>query len=141
MQALSKDVEFGNIKFQIKNRMHSSRMRTARRSSRLLGGGWAWRPPGCGPGDTPFQPDPSTSPLGVGLETLPPARSLNFPPGCGPGDPPQARPLNFPLGVGLETPSPARPLNLPPGCGPGDLQCMLGYHTPPPVERQTRVKT
>ena len=28
-------------------------------------------PPGCGPRDPP-QPDPSTSPLGVGLEELPP---------------------------------------------------------------------
>ena len=32
---------------------------------------WAWRPPpSCGPGNPhPPQPDPSTSPLGVGLET------------------------------------------------------------------------
>ena len=89
-------------------RMHSSRMRTARSSSRRggdvclsacwdtplwvwLGDSpqvWAWRPPTlqCGPGDPPW------------------GRPLNFPPGCGPGDPPpQARPLNFPTGCGLET--------------------------------------
>ena len=29
---------------------------------------WDWRPPRCGPGDPP-KPDPSTSPLGVGLVT------------------------------------------------------------------------
>ena len=65
-------------------RMHSSRMRATRSSSRLLGGV-------C---------------LSVGLETLPgvgleipPGVSLD-PPGCGPGDPPQARPLNFPPGCG-----------------------------------------
>ena len=59
-------------------RMHSSRMRTARSSSRLLWGclpqcmlGY---PPECGPGDPlgvglrPPRPGPSTSPLGVGLE-------------------------------------------------------------------------
>ena len=115
--------------------MHSSRMRTARSSSRLLGGRgergvcliacwdrpthplvvsletpqlWPWRPPTprCGPGDLPSQtPQPP-------------------PPGCGPGDPPWPDPSTSPLGVGLETP-PARPLNLPSGCGPGD----------PPVDR------
>ena len=114
--------------------MHSSRMRTARGSSRLLGGGgclpqcmlgypwvWAWRPPGCGPADPP----------GVGLKT--PRCGPGDPPGCGPGDPP-GQTLNFPLGVGLETPR-ARPLNFPHGCGPRDLQGMLGYH--PPVDRMT----
>ena len=74
-------------KFTWITRMHSSRMRTACSSSRL--GGvylsacwdtpqvWAWRPPsqtpqlppGCEPGDPPPRPDPSTFPLGVGLET------------------------------------------------------------------------
>ena len=41
---------------------------------------WTWRPPGCGSGDPP-RPDPSTSPLGVDLETPQPplARPLNFP--------------------------------------------------------------
>ena len=62
-------------------RMHSSRMRTARSSSRLLGvclrACW----------DTHTNPHPSS----VGLETPPPAetplaRPLNFPPGCGAGD-------------------------------------------------------
>ena len=58
---------------------------------------WAWRPPRCGPGD-PW-PDPSTSPLGVGLETcktcwdtppkpatrhagIPPAMHVGIPPPC-----------------------------------------------------------
>ena len=49
----------------------------------------------------PPRPDPSTSSLGVGLETM--ARLLNFPPGCGPGDPPTQTPQPAPLGVGLET--------------------------------------
>ena len=86
--------------------MHSSRMRTARSSSRLLGGRvclsacWDTHRPGvgletspsCGPGD----------PLGVGLETPPRPDPLNFPYGCGPEDPPGQTP------------------QLPPGCGPGD---------------------
>ena len=112
-------------------RMHSSRMRTARSSSRVGGevvsapvhAGippwvWAWIPPRYGPGD----------PLGVGLET--------------------------PLGVGLETPPgqtpqlppwvwawrPARHAGIPPT--PRDLlQGMLGYHPPLWTESQTRVKT
>ena len=71
---------------------------------------WAWRHPGCGPGDT----------LGVGLET------------------PWVWAWK-PLGVGLETPQgqtpqlppwlwawkPARHAGIAP---PGDLQGMLGYH-------------
>ena len=46
-------------------------------------------PPKCGPGDPP-QPDPSTSSLGVGLETTSPLPSQTPQPpfGCGPGDPP-----------------------------------------------------
>ena len=134
--------------------MHSSRMRTARSSSRLLGGGaclpqcmlgytptrcgpgdipqlWAWRPPGCGPGDPLPGQIPSTSPMGVGLET-PQARPLNFPPGCGPGDPLGQTP-QLPPGCGPGDPSSpdpttsphpphARPLNLPLGCGPGDIK-------------------
>ena len=78
-------------------RMHSSRMRTACSSSRLLGGGvsasvHAGIPP----------------PLGVGLETpwvwawRTPWVWAWRPPWCGPGAP-QARPLDFPLGVSLET--------------------------------------
>ena len=93
-------------------RMHSSRMRTVRSSSRP-GCGPEDHPPGCGPGDPPQ------------------ARPLNFPPGCGPGDPPPGQTPQLPLGVGLETPPKATPHNFPPGCGPGDLQCMLGYHPPP----------
>ena len=45
--------------------MHSSRMRTARSSSRLLGGCVLGYPPGVGL-ETPPSPDPSTSPLGGG---------------------------------------------------------------------------
>ena len=70
---------------------------------------WAWRPPGCGPGDTL---------LGVGLET---------PPGCGPGDTPDQTP-HPPPGCGPGYPL-ARPLMLFPGCGAGDLQDMLEYHS------------
>ena len=69
-------------------RMHSSRMRTARSSSRHGG---------CGPG-----PDPPQLPLGCrpGLDPL------NFPLGCGPGpDPPQ-----LPLGCGPGPDPPKFPL-------------------------------
>ena len=67
--------------------------------------------------ETPLKPDPSTSPLGVGLET------------------PQPDPSTSPLGVSLVSPlarpqtspwlcawrpPPVRPLNFPPGCAPGD---------------------
>ena len=76
--------------------MHSSRMLTDRSSSRLLGGRlpqcmlgyppgvgletplphvWAWRPP---------RPDPSTSPLGVGLETYKEYWDTNPPPSPNP---------------------------------------------------------
>ena len=89
---------------------------------------WAWRPPPqvrawrpFHPGQTPQLPPgcgPVDPTVGVGLETLPQVRPLNFPPGCGPGDP----------------------------CPPGDLQgmlgyylqCMLGYHHPP-LNRMTDV--
>ena len=114
--------------------MHSSRMRTARSSSRLLGGEvclsacwdthlgvgleptdqvWAWNPPH--PGQTPQLPPVWAWRLPcVGLET-PQVWAWRPPPSrCGPGNSPQARPLNFP-----------------PGCGPGDLHGMLGYHPPP----------
>ena len=62
--------------------MHSSRMRTTRSSSSLLGGVYlsaileytpwalAWTPPRCGPGDPPGQ-SPQPPPLDVGLETPP----------------------------------------------------------------------
>ena len=109
--------------FNTATRMHSSRMRTARSSSRLLGGAgipnpqvcphWVrvWRPPRSGPGDPPCQ----------------------LYPWCGPGDPfPQGQTPQFPPWVWAWRPPKARPLNfpLPPGCGPGDLQCMRGYHPP-----------
>ena len=112
-------------------RLHSSRMRTVRSSSRLLGGGvsisvhagippqaWAWRPPsgqtpqpppGYGPGDT-SQPDPPQ------------------PPGYGPRDPldPPTSPLAW-----AWIPPPGQTPQPPLGYRPGD----------PPVDRQTRVKT
>ena len=121
-------------------RMHSSRMRTARSSGRLLGGGSASvhagiPPSGCGPGDTP----PS-----VGLETPlgqtpqlppwvwawrhpPPSVGLETPPGQTPQLPPWVRAWR-----------PARHARIPPP--PGylkgmlgyHLQRMLGYHPPPP---------
>ena len=70
--------------------MHSSRMRTARSSSRH------WKGGGSGPALPEFPPwmwawiwSPSISPLDVGLDLIP----LNFPLGCGPGpDPPQFPP-------------------------------------------------
>ena len=74
--------------------MHSSTMRTARSSSRLLEGvclSACW--------DTPqawTQPPP-----GVCLETPPPDPSTSPTP-CGPGDPPNQTPQP-PLGLGLET--------------------------------------
>ena len=98
-------------------RMHSSRMRTARSSSRhgrsphtpradpleqpppwsdppqLPPWVWAWKPARHA-GLWAWTRSPSTSPLAVGLDQIP---------------------LNFPL-----------------GCGPGNLQVMLGYHPPPP---------
>ena len=46
---------------------------------------WVWPGPhGCVPGDPP-RLDPSTSSLGVGLET-PPGQTHQLPPGCGSGD-------------------------------------------------------
>ena len=125
--------------------MHSSRMCTTRSSSRWGEGSLpqcmlGYTPPGCGPGDPPW-PDPSTSPMGVGLE---PARHTGIPspPRCGPGDPPgcepgdpQPDPSTSPLGVDLETCKACWDTTPP----PGDLlqgilgyhlQCILGYHTP-----------
>ena len=73
--------------------MHSSRMRTACSSSRLLGGGGCLlqcmlgytypHPPG--PGHPSPQYGPGHLPPGVGLET--PQAWAWRPPGCGPGDP------------------------------------------------------
>ena len=98
----AKDLIFFNFTGFLRNltRMHSSRMRTARSSSRR--GGLVLIPLnfplGCWPGPDPpqFPPwvwawisSPSISPLGVGLDLIP----LNFPLGCGPGsDPPQFPP-------------------------------------------------
>ena len=124
-------------------RMHFSRMRTARGSSRpwrvsaSVHAGihtppplvWAWRPPWCGPGDPP-ECGPG-DPLGVGLETpwvwtwRPPlARPLNFPPGCGPGDPLPGD-LQGVLGYHLQ------------GMLGYHLQGMLGYHPPSPPEQNS----
>ena len=103
-----------NMKFYNVTRMHSSRMRTTRSSSHLLGGvclNACWDTPGCGPGDPP-RPDPSTFPRMWAWR------------------PPRPDLATSPLYVGVETPQ-ARPLNSPPGYGPGDLQCMLGYQPPP----------
>ena len=97
------------------------------------------------------------TPLGVGLEN-PPGLGLENPPRCGPGDPTRCGPGDppgcgpgDPPGVGLETPletpqappwvwawKPARHARIHPL---GDLQGMLGYHPPPPVDIQTRVKS
>ena len=106
--------------------MHSSRMRTARSSSRLLGEGvsasmhagihtpwvWDWRTP---PGQSPQLPLPP----GCGHGDLPPpARPLNLLPGCGPGDP-LARPLN--LSPWVWAWRPARRTGIPPPhCGQTD---------------------
>ena len=64
--------------------MHSSRMRTVRSSSRLLGGGGVGPPLG-------------RHPPGLRLDTPPPGLGLDNPPGLGPG---------HPLGLGLDTPPP-----------------------------------
>ena len=133
--------------------MYSSRMRTARSGSCLLGGvclSACWDtpcgfgpgdPPGCGPGDnppgcglggplgvaleTPLGVGLETTPLGVGLETCP-GQTPQLPPWVWAWRPPRLDPSTSPLGVGLETP-PGQTPQLPPGCGPGDLQ---GWDTP-----------
>ena len=76
--------------------------------------------PGCGPGaaHTPPRPDPSTSPLDVGLEA-PLARPLNFPPGCAP--------RNLQSMLRYHT----LPRDLLQGQLGYYLQCMLGYHPHP----------
>ena len=98
-------------------------------------------PLGCGPGPDPpqFPPwvwawtwSPSISPLGVGLDLIP----LNFPLGCGPGSDP---PSISPLGVGLEGGSPW--LGGLPGRGVSLVGGALPAGNPPPVDRQTPVKT
>ena len=116
--------------------MHSSRMRTARNSSRLLGGVclsacwdtppgvdletpwvWTWRPPGVG--QTPQLPP------WVWTWKTSQARPLNFPPGCGPGDPPGQTP-------GYHSPRrSARHAGIPParhtGIPPPPLDRMLSF--------------
>ena len=131
--------------------MHSSRMRTARGSSRPRGGlpqcmlgyttppgvgletpprcgprdslVWAWRnPPGCGPGDPPGCGPGDPPGCGPG-DPLGCGPEDPLPTSCGPGEPP-ARPLNFPPGVGLETP--------PETCKPcWDTTCKACWDTPP----------
>ena len=122
-------------------RMHSSRMRTARGSSRPYRGlrglpqcmlGYTHPPtPRCGPGNLS---------LDVGLE-IPPGVGLETPLGVG---------LETPLGVGLETP-PGQTPQLPPGCGPGDPPRPAARHAgipparhagyyPPPPEQNDRCK-
>ena len=120
--------------------MHSSRMRTARSSSCLLGEGVSAsvyagiHPPGCGPGD-PLGQTPQLPP-GYGPEDSPPGQTPPPPPGCGPGDsphgqtpqppcwvwpwrPPWPDPSTSLLSVGLEAPHGQTP-QFPPGCGSGD---------------------
>ena len=80
--------------------MHSSRMSTARSSSRRGRGGLPQCMSGCGSRDTPWVWAPS------------PGQTLQLPPSV----------------WACRTPPLARPLNFPPGCGPGNLQGMLGYH-------------
>ena len=76
-------------------RMHSSRMRTARSSSRLLGGGGS------------ASVHARIHPPGLGLDTTPLGPGPGHPPGCGPED--------LPPGVGLEAPPPDK--QPPPGLG------------------------
>ena len=97
-------------------------------------------PLGCGPGNPPW-PDPPQLPLWM-WAWRPPQILHNFPLGCGPGDPlPWPDPSQLPPWVWVW--KPARHAGIPP---PGDLlqgmlgyhlQCMLGYHPPPHVDRMT----
>ena len=84
---------FVTYEHSLNTRMHSSRMRTTRSSSRQPGG-----LPQCMLGYT-------LTPMGVGLET-PPGVGLEASPGCGPRTPPPVWAWRPPLGVGLETPPP-----------------------------------
>ena len=81
-----------------KIRMHSSRMRTVRSSSRLLGGGMS-----------------ASVHAGIHTHTWP---GPGHPPGLG-LEAPLARPSNLPLGIAWRPPQPD-PLTSP-GYGPGDL--------------------
>ena len=111
---------------------------------------WAWRPP---------RPDPSTSPLGVGLEIppgqtpqLPPVVGLETPSGqtpqapswvwawrhhprCGPGDPPRPDPSTSPWLWAWRPLPQARPLKLPLGV---DMEtCKACWDTTPPETCKT----
>ena len=94
---------------------------------------WAWRPPRCGHGDPPGvgmetpqvwawrppRPDPSTSPLGVGLETSPSGQTPQLPPW-------------------VWTWKPARHAGIPPPLRPAARHAGI---PPSWTESQTRVKT
>ena len=103
-----------------KTRMRSSRMRTACSSSRH--GAWAWRPS--------------------------PTRSPQLPPWLWAWRPPQPDPPQLPPWLWAWRPPRPDPPNFPLGCGTGNLQgmlgyylqCMLGYHHPPPREQNDRCK-
>ena len=138
MGAFKKLVMINETRF--KTIMHSKRMRTACGSSHLWGGGLpqcmlGYIPPRCGPGDPPWV-----------WAWRPPWVCAWRPPGSGPGDPlglgleiPLGQtPQLPPLGVGLETCKACwdtTPRDLLQGMQGYHLQCMLGYHPPPPVNR------
>ena len=99
---------------------------------------------------TPPARSPSTSPLGVDLETPPGQIPVNFPLGCEPWRPPGQIPSTSSLGVGLETPHPARSPSTS-TLGVGLETCKACWYTtpqtcckacwdtspPPPVNRMT----
>ena len=138
-------------------RMHSSRMRTAHSSVRLLGGClpqcmlgcpwvWAWRLetppkmwprdcPRCGPGDHPRcgpgHPPCQTPHIPAWVWAWDPqARPLNFPLGVWAWRPPRSDPSTSPLGVGLETTRPD------PSTSPLGVEWRPARHAgiPPPLE-------
>ena len=122
--------------------MHSSRMHTARSSSRrgvCLSVCWD-RPPGVGL-ETPQPDPPNLPPWEWAWRPSPGQIPLNFPLGCGPGDPPSQIPSTSSLGVGLETckacwvttPSPQRPAARHAGIPPA-----MHAGIPPPCEQNHR---
>ena len=92
-------------------RMHSSRMRTARSRSLLLGR--------------------VSASVHAGIH----------PQRCGPGDPPGQTPQLPPWVWAWRPPPPGRPLNLPLWVWAWRPAMHAGIPPPPPVDRQTRVKT
>ena len=108
--------------------MHSSRMRTARSSSRH-GGVSTQTPPEAG---TPR----SRYPPGAGTPQSRHPQSRN-PPLCGPGDPPSQIPLNFPLGCGPGDPPRPDPPQLPPWVWAWKPARHAGIPPPPPPLGQT----